>query len=483
MKYSSQILKTFSLALLPLVISACSTYKSVDAVRSTINLPVTPAAFVLPQAATDQQPVAAWWAQLNDEQLNSLINSALTQNHSIRIAQASLNESRALLRNSKLARFPQIEADVSGARQKQSADTIGSNQGRISESYQAGFEASWELDLFGRVNNGVKLSRAQEAAREADLQAVQVSVSAEVVNAYILLRGNQYLLNVAQQNATNQRETLTLIHRFADVGRSDQLDIARAESQLELTLAALPEFEAQINIALNRIGVLTGKPTTGLKQQLAVNKSLPSIPATFAVGNPLDLLKRRPDIRHAEQALAGAVAEYNIRVADLYPSITFTGGLGYLSADWTRLGDTNTDTFNFTPHIHWAAFNLARVNAQVDAADARTQARVAEFEQQVLVVLEETDNTLQNYAHEEERRTRLQKAAQASYQAADFARRKFEIGSSDFLTVLDAQRSQLTVSAQLAQSDMQLLLNLVAVYKSLGGGWQFDPSSQLMSQR
>jgi multidrug efflux system outer membrane protein len=483
MKYSSTIVKTFSLALLPLMITACSTYKSVEGVRSSIASPEIPAAFVLPQAATGQEPVAAWWSQFNDEQLNNLIGSALTQNHSIRIAQASLNESRALLRNSKLARFPQIEADASGTRQKQSADTTGNNDGRISESYQTGFEASWELDLFGRVNNGVKLSRAQEEARLADLQAAQVSVSAEVVNAYILLRGNQYLLNVAQQNAANQQETLTLIHRFADVGRSDQLDIARAESQLELTLAALPDFEAQINVALNRIGVLTGKPTAELKNQLAVIKSLPSMPATFAVGNPMDLLKRRPDIRRAEQALVGAVAEYNIRVADLYPSITFTGGLGYLSTDWTRLGETGTDTFSFTPRIHWAAFNIGRANAQVNAADARTQARVAEFEQHLLVALEETDNSLQNYSHEEARRARLQKAAQAGYQAADFARKKFEIGSSDFLTVLDAQRSQLNISAQLAQSDMQLLLNLVAVYKSLGGGWQVEQSASLIGQR
>jgi len=483
MRSSAQILKLFSLAILPLAIAACSTYKSVDGVRSTIAAPEVPSAFVLPQAATGQEPVAAWWSQFNDEQLNSLINNALTQNHSIRIAQASLNESRALLLNSKLARFPQIEADVSGTRQKQSADVVGSNEGRISESYQTGFQATWELDLFGRVNNGVKLSRAQQEARVADLQAAQVSVSAEVVNAYILLRGNQYLLDVAQQNANNQQETLSLIRRFADVGRSDQLDIARAESQLELTLAVIPTFEAQINVALNRIGVLTGKPTAELKKQLAVVKSLPSIPVTFAVGNPAELLKRRPDIRRAEQALVGAVAEYNIRVADLYPSITFTGGLGYLSTDWTRVGQSNTDTFSFTPRIHWAAFDIGRANSQVNAADARTQARIAEFEQQVLVALEETDNTLQNYAHEEERRTRLQKAAQASYQAADFARRKFEIGSSDFLTVLDAQRSQLNVSAQLAQSDMQLLLNLVAIYKSLGGGWQLESSPQLIGLR
>lgn len=477
-----QLAKLSSLALLSLVISACSGFKSVENSRALANVPAAPVAFELQQGMNQQQPVAAWWSQLNDEQLNQLIADSLQQNHSIRIAQASLAESRALLRNSKLDRYPTIEASVSGARQKQSADIVGDVDSRINESYQTGFDASWELDIFGRVRNGVKLSKAQLAAREADLQAAQVSITAEVASAYISLRGNQYLLDVALRNVLNQQETLELAQRFSEVGRGDQLDVARAEAQLELTRASIPALNAEINIALNRIGVLTGKPSAELKTALALVKSLPQVPASFAVGNPTDLLKRRPDIRRAEQALAGAVAEYNIRVADLYPSVTFTGGLGYLSSDWTRLGNSNTDTFLFSPRIQWAAFNLGRVDAQIDAADARTQARIAEFEQQVLTALAETDNALQNFTREEERRTTLQRALQASNQAAVFARKRFEVGTSDFLTVLDAERSQLTVSAQLAQSDMQVLLNLIAVYKSLGGGWEFARQSALATR-
>lgn len=485
MKTSSILVKGFALALLPLMISACSGFKSVEHSRELANVPTTPAAYQLPQGANVQQPVAAWWSQLNDEQLNQLIADSLQQNHTIRIAQASLAESRALLRGSKLDRYPTVEASVSGTRQRQSADVVGSDavNARISESYHAGFDASWELDIFGRVRNGVKLSKAQLAAREADLHAAQVSMSAEVASAYISLRGNQYLLDVALRNVLNQQETLQLTQRFEEVGRGDQLDIARAESQLELTRSTIPALHAQVNIALNRIGVLTGKPTDELKTALTQIKSLPEIPASYAVGNPADLLKRRPDVRRAEQALAGAVAEYNIHVADLYPNVTFTGGLGYLSTDWMQLGNRDTDTFSFSPRIQWAAFNLARVDAQIDAADARIQERVAEFEQQVLVALEETDNALQNFSREEERRTDLQRALHASNQAAEIARKKFEVGSSDFLTVLDAQRSQLMVSAQLAQSDMQVLLNLVAVYKSLGGGWELANQSAVVSSR
>lgn len=468
------LIKVFSVALLPLMISACSGFKSVENAQQLAQLPATPAAFNLPQGVSAEQPVADWWAQLQDAQLTQLIADSLQHNHSIRIAQASLEESRAYLRNSRLDRYPTVEANASGTRQRQSVDISGDANAPITETYQAGFDASWELDIFGRVRNGVKLSKAQVAARKADLQAAQVSVAAEVASAYISLRGNQYLLDVAERNAKNQQESLQLTQRFEEVGRGDQLDVARAEAQLELTRATIPALQAQVNTALNRIGVLTGTPTEQLKTSLAEVKSLPEIPASFAVGNPADLLKRRPDIRRAEQALAGSVAEYNIRVADLYPGISFTGGLGYLSTDWERLGNRETETFSFTPRIHWAAFNLGRVDAQIDAADARTHQRIAEFEQRVLVALEETDNALQNFAREEERRTGLQRALSASNQAAFFARKKFEVGSSDFLTVLDAERSQLNVSAQLAQSDMQVLLNLVAVYKTLGGGWELQ---------
>ncbi len=475
-----RVIKIAQLAVLPLAISACSGFKSVENPQRLAHLPEAPAAFNLAGVATAQEPVAQWWAQLKDEQLTQLISDSLQHNHSVRIALASLEESRAYLRDATLDYYPTVEASATGVRQKQNLAPQTVEGARITETYRAGFDASWELDIFGRVRNGVRLSEAQAAARIADLQAVRVSVAAEVASAYINLRGNQYLLSVAERNAKNQQESLDLTRRFDEVGRGDKLDVARAEAQLELTRARIPELQAQINAAINRIAVLTGTPSVELKTSLALAKPLPQVPASFAVGNPADLLKRRPDIQRTEHALAGAIAEYNIRVADLYPTISFTGGLGYYATDWSQLGNKETETFFFSPRIHWAAFNLARVNAQITAADARTRQRVAEFEQNVLTALEEADTALQNFSREEERRTGLQRALAASNQAATFARKRFEVGSSDFLTVLDAERSLLDVSAQLAQSDMQVLLRLIAVYKSLGGGWEL-PQHEIAS--
>lgn len=463
-----------------LLLGGCAGYRSVENAAQGAQLPTPAAEFTEFSGISSQQPVADWWSQLGDAQLNQLINQALEHNHSIRIAQASLTEARALLRHSQWNRIPGLEADLSSTRYK-SSEALTGFPSVTDETYHAGLEASWELDIFGRIENGVRFSRAQSGARLADLQAAEVSVTAELASAYVSLRGNQYLLKVAEDNLANQQKTYELVHAFAIVGRADELDLTRAQSQLELTRAGIPPLQAKINMALNRIGVLIAKPTAELKIQLAQVQDLPSVPVTVAVGNPLSLLQRRPDVRRAEFNLKASLAQYNIQVADFYPSITFSGNLGYAATDWDNLGEAISETYTLMPRIHWAAFNLGRVKARVDAADARAQARLAEFEQQMLVALEETDNALQQLGREQERRQRLLDAAQASVQAATFARKKFEIGSNDFLSVLDAERTQLEVSAQLAQSDMDVLLSLISVYRSLGGGWEFAAQPAIAS--
>jgi multidrug efflux system outer membrane protein len=477
---NKRLLTTVPALTLATLITACSGFKSVDKApqQAQLNLPER---FNLIAGAHTEQPVAAWWGQLQDETLKQLVGDALARNHDIRIAQASLTEARSLLRNSQLGRLPTVEARVAGQRAKTSADLLEPNAETISETFQAGFDASWELDLFGRVHNQVRLSQAQLAAREADLRAAHVSVAAEVAATYINLRGQQYLLQVAEDNARIQGESLALTKRFAEVGRGDELDSARAEAQLELTRAAIPSLQARIDLSINRLAVLSGVAPETLRVRLATPQPLPSLPTTLAVGDPVSLLQRRPDIQAAEQALKGAVAEYNVRVADLYPRISLDGSLGYLSTDWSRLGEESSETFVFAPTIRWAAFNLSRVQAQINAADARAQARLAQFEQSVQHALEETDNALQNFSREEERRATLQQAARASSQAARFARQKFEIGSGDFYSVLDAERSQLDINAQLAQSETQLLLNLIAIYKALGGGWETHAGNAQLS--
>lgn len=456
---------------LTLLASACASYKDPATTLQTLQPETMPASFDAAGNFTPEEPVAAWWENLHDDSLTQLIDSALQQNLDIRAARATLEASRALLRNSRNQLLPTADVVATGMRQNQVGNPFAGGD-VITETRQGGFDLNWEADLFGRIGSEVQVAAAQMQMSEDDLRAVQVSIAAEVANAYISLRGAQYQLRVAQESARNQQETFDLTVRLAEIGRGDQFDVTRARAQLELTQSRIPALQADIDVALNRLAVLSRLPIDTLKAELATPRPLPSVPASVAIGNPLELLKRRPDVRRAEHALLGAIAGYNVRVADLYPRVTFNGSLGYISSDWGALGSQSGDFFAFAPSLRWAGLNTGRVLSQIDAADARIDARAAEFEQSILLALEETDNALQRFSREEERRLYLLAAAQSSTQAAGFARQRFEIGTSDFIGVLDAERSQLAVNAELAQSETQLLLNLVAVYKALGGGWE-----------
>ncbi|HEY0963787.1 MAG TPA: TolC family protein [Pseudomonadales bacterium] len=458
----------FSLTLLA---SACASYKDPAATLQALQPEIAPASFAAAETFVDAEPVSAWWESLHDDALTQLVDSALQHNLDIRAAAATLDASRALLRNSRTQLLPTADVVAGGTRQNQVGNPLAGAD-LVTETRQSGFDLGWEADLFGRIGSEIQVSAAQMQASEADLRAAQVSIAAEVANAYIGLRGAQYQLRVAQDSARNQQDTYDLTLRLAEIGRGDQFDVTRARAQLDLTQSRIPALQADMDVALNRLAVLSKQSVDTLKTTLAQPRDLPSVPAAVAIGRPLDLMKRRPDVRRAEQALLGAIAGYNVRVADLYPRITFGGSLGYLASDWGSLGTQSGEFFAFAPSLRWAGLNTGRVLSQIDAADARIDARAAEFEQSMLLALEETDNALQKFSREEERRLHLLAAAQASTQAAQFARQRFEIGSSDFIGVLDAERSQLAVNAELAQSETQLLLNLVAVYRALGGGWQ-----------
>ncbi|HWK53206.1 MAG TPA: efflux transporter outer membrane subunit [Hyphomicrobiales bacterium] len=468
-----KILKSFTVLALPLALAACHSYLDVDRAAALATLPDTAAQFELEGRLAAQEPVSDWWNQLQDAALEQLLEQAFAHNQDLAMAQASLAESRALLRQAGAERFPTLDASVGGTRDKLPTAINPLRPGSIMQTYDATLDTSWEVDLFtGRLGNAVKAGRANLAEREAALRAAQVSVAAEVASAYVSLRGNQYLLDVAQRNAQVQRRTFELTQTLQQAGQGDLFDVSRAQGQLALTESRIPALEAAVHVALNRLGVLTGQGSEALRGLMNQVQPLPSLPASVAVGDPRALLQRRPDISQMEAALQLSAAQYNIAVADLYPRIVFNGSLGFLATDWSDLGRESSEVFSFAPSLQWGGLNQGRAQARIAAADARTQSQVAAFEKQVLLALEETDNALRRFTREEERRAKLQEAAQASAQAANFARQRFEVGASDFLSVLDAERSQLEVDAQLAESETQLLLNLVSVYKALGGGWE-----------
>jgi NodT family efflux transporter outer membrane factor (OMF) lipoprotein len=421
----------------------------------------------------------AWWESFDDPELTDLVTRAVQQNRDLAIATANIREARALRVEAMLDLAPTV---TSGAGFTASQLSKDSARGRGSGSlhgvdrgiglYDVGFDASWELDLFGRVRRSVEARTAEVEAEEARFRDVLVSVQAEVARNYMELRGAQLRLDVAERNAANQASTYELTKVLLEGGRGTELDTARAEAQLTATRATIPNIRIIAERARHRLGVLLGVPPTALEDELARREPLPRLPPLEAVGSPADLVRRRPDLMAAENDLIAATARRGVAVADLFPRVSFVGSIALQSQSIAGLGAAGSETFNFGPRIFWAAFDLGRVRARIVAADARTEAALANYEQTVLLALEETENALVTFARAQERRDQLRISAEASELATVRARERYQYGVSGFLEVLDTERRLLEVQNDLADSETVTATALVSVYKSLAGGWQ-----------
>ncbi|WP_299246743.1 TolC family protein [uncultured Aquimarina sp.] len=418
------------------------------------------------------EPVIAWWQGFKDPILDSLILKARSNNLDINAAIANFYASRAGLKSTKFDRFPTVDANGSFIRQRLGENVFVPGTNPTYNQYNGGFDAFWELDLFGRVTNRIRGVKAKEQASLADMRSIYLSIFAEVARNYIELRGTQNQLKIAKENLASQQETFELTTRLTNAGTSNSLDVSRAKAQLESTRATIPPLNASITAIINRISVLVGKTPGTLTNELEIEQPIPSLPGTILAGNASDFLRRRPDIFKAEAILAQQIARYNISVADLYPKIAFGGGIGYSAIDIDNFGSKPSFNWNLTPTINWAAFNLGRVKKNIDQQDAFTLALVNQYEKTVLSALEEIKTTMNNYALELERQIMLKEAAKASAEAATYAKQRFEAGLDDFLDYLNAERTLLLAQNELAVSQTLSATNLISVYKALGGGWQ-----------
>lgn len=466
---SPRPLRSMPVAALTLLLSACAA--GPDYVTPEV---AAPAAFDRAEAAlfSAAAPQEAWWRSLEDPALSKLVDEALRENHDLRIAQANLRAARAFLASDRLDRWPVVTAAASATRQQASNAAFAAQAG-TETYYQAGFDASWELDFFGRLQRSVEASTADYEAAVAGRHDVAVTVAAEVARSFIELRGAQRRLAVARSNAANQRKSLELTRLLLEGGRGTRLDVARAEAQLETTLASIEPLEAAVARAIHRLGVLTGEQPAALRPTLAEPAPLPELPSVAAIGDPAGLLRRRADLRQAERKLAAATARIGIATADLFPRVTLLGSAAYLATSIDGLGEAASEQFSIGPFLSWAAFDLGRVRARVEAAGANADAQLAAYEQAVLRALEETENALVDYARARNREARLQVAAGANAEAVELARIRYRSGADDFLSVLDAERRLFETQDQLAAASVETSLAFVSLYKALGGGWEY----------
>ena len=419
------------------------------------------------------QPVADFWRSFNDPLLTQLVEQSLASNTDLRVAVARLDQARAITRQSRLDLLPTVTAEAGYTQSRASADQAPGvpRAQRDNDLNHASLDAFWELDLFGRVRRNVEASHADTAAIAADLQALQVSIAAEVARTYFELRGEQEQLRVARSNADNQRDTLGLTQARLDAGRGTEFDTQRSHAQLESTLSRIPAFEAAVAASAHRLAVLEGREPTALLAELRNAAPLPALPESVAVGTPAELLRRRPDVQAAERRLAAATARIGVATADLFPRLTFGGSVGVSAGSLGDMFTRDGESYAFGPGISWAFLDLGRVRARIVASDANEQANLAAYEGTVLRALEEAETSLISYARARTEGEHLQQSADASDAAARLARTRFEGGISDFLQVLDAERSRLEAQDRLSQSRTRTATALVAVYKAVAGGW------------
>ncbi|HYC57024.1 MAG TPA: efflux transporter outer membrane subunit [Candidatus Binatia bacterium] len=428
--------------------------------------------------------LAHWWRLLGDPMLDSLIERAIARNTDIARATAAALEARARRTGSIASLFPAADVDAGYRRQKRtgsfgsfsnaddgSGSTGGGSTG-ATNAWSAGFDASWEIDLFGGVRRGIEESQATLEAARADLRDVLVTVLAEVARNYVELRSLQERIAIAHANAESQGETLQLTRWRFEAGLVGDLDVQQATYQLSQTRAGIPTLESELAQIGHRLAVLLGAPAGSLDAELAPRGPVPEPPARVAVGVPADLLRRRPDVAAAERRLASATAAIGVATADLYPKLSLTGSLELSATSLSGLDDDSARGYGIGPSLRWNLFDAGRIRAEIAARSAQADQALADYEAAVLAAYEEAENALVAFAREQVRRDRLAHAVGAARDAERLARFQYENGVIDFQSVLEAQRARLGLEESLAISHAAVTTNLVALYKALGGGWE-----------
>ena len=458
------------------LISACS------AVGPNYRPPVVAVPDAWSEAATEgldqgQSSIQTWWTALGDPTLEELVAGAEEANHDLRVAASRIREARARLGFAAGERLPQVDASGSysyGQASDEGAIPAPPGGFDATSLFSLGFDATWEIDFFGRIRRSIESAEAGYEASIESYRDILVSLFADVALNYVELRTLQRRLEYARANVEAQRESLRLANVRFENGVTSALDPAQAESNLANTEAAIPSLEAALRFALNRLAVLLGLAPGAVDETLSSAGPIPAPASGLVVGLPADLLRQRPDVRRAERELASQTALIGVATADLYPRFSLSGTFAFESTDLSDLADG--DTFGLVlPAFRWNLFDRKRIRNRIEIEEERAEQAFVRYEQAVLFALEDVEDAMVGYAQESRRRSLLAAAAAASERAVELAEIQYTSGLTDFQNLLDAQRSLFVQQDQLAASEGLVVKNLIALYKALGGGW--DPSA------
>ncbi len=473
--------------------------------------------------------VAHWWLVFNDTELNSLIERATRENFDLQEALSRVRQARAQRAALTAALWPEANTTASydrghgsknvvlplggggsgGAASQPSSSTTspsrfvsradeqdspsaagGSSQGGgasgaaanplgqggfpgvTTNIYQIGFDASWEIDVFGGTRRAIEAANAGIAAAEETERGVLVSICAEIASTYMDLRSTQQRLQIARDHLANQRQALDLVQAKFKTGFAIDLDVAQQRTQVAQTEATIPALEVNEREDCHTLAFLIGAPPDMLTSELEPTVALPSVPPEIPIGVPSDLLRRRPDIRAAERELALATAQVGVATADFFPKFNLMGSFGFDSSEPKHLADWGSHYYSVTPGISWPILDWGRIRANVRLETERQQEAFVAYHKAVAQALKDVEDALVRYQTEHVRRGFLAIAADSSRQARELAQQRYTHGVADILTTLETQQTMLAADDALAQSDAAVRRDLVGLYKALGGGWE-----------
>ena len=423
-------------------------------------------------APTAEHTLAQWWTTFNDPQLTSLIERSMQANLNLRMAESRIRQARASMGIAGADLGPNVNTAASLTRSR----TPASSRSEVvtGNLYQMGFDAGWEVDLFGGLRRGVEAAGADYEAALENRTDVLVSLSAEVASNYLNLRSLQQRLAIARENLKAQEHSTELTRQRFKAGFASKLDLVRAEALAATTAGQIPLLEAQTRQTIYSLSLLLGGEPSALLEELTPDAPLPAAQAAVPVGLPSDLLLRRPDIRRALAKMHAATARIGVAKADLFPKFTISGALGYQNANSNSLFNTASSFWSLGPALNWPLFDMGRTRANLELKKAVQEEELLAYEQTVLNALREVENALIASTKEEEHRQAMVQAVAANRSAVELATALYTAGQNDFLAVLDAQRSLYAAEDALAQSSRTVSTNLVALFKALGGGWQTE---------
>ena len=427
-----------------------------------------------------QPPAARWWLALNDAELTHLIDTAFQNSPNVRAAQSRLRQARAALREQQKKELPSSSATAAYLKARLpdigsltgSSDSGGGGHSTI-DFYNVGFDATWELDIFGGQRRAIEAARAQAQASQADLDDLHVSMAAEVAQAYIELRDQQQRLVLSKRAAEIESQILDFTEQRRARGTASEADLERLRVQLETTRGTLIPLQAQIEASLNSLAVLTGAEPGALDGELSTIGVLPEVPASVSIGDPSAMLRRRPDIRAAERALASSNAKIGSEVANYFPKINFLGDIGWGSTDNRGLFDSRNLTLVAAPILQWNVLDFGRTRARIVQAEGARDEDAAKYEMTVLSALQDAETSLSRFGRQRDSVLSLARISTSAERSYTLTEQRYEAGVASLIDLLDSERTRLDAQQNEIQGRAQLVQDYASLQKSLGLGWEY----------